>query len=134
MPVVNYQTGATSTLQGIAFPFSAAAFSFPATNSGLTTVVDAVKGLLLTGLGELPMEPSVGTNLHEFVFETVSELTKAQLSSEVRRLIQTWEPRMTILSVTTSEEGDIQYGSRLAVHIEYELNNEAGEIDVQLGT
>ena len=115
--------GNTSTLQGIAFPFSVSPFSVPATNEGLSTVVDAVKSLLFTGLGEIPMEPGTGTNLHSFVFQSLNSLTEAQIASEVRRVINENEPRMEDLSVTATASDVVGNRSGLVVHIEYALSD-----------
>lgn len=133
--MASFSTGNYSTLKGVAFPFGGDDFSLPAKNEGLSTVVDAVKSLLFTGVGELPMEPAIGTNLHSFVFETMNSLTLAQISAEVRRVVSKWEPRMNILSVTATEDADIGIRSGIVVHIEYAMSgSETGHIDLPIGT
>lgn len=131
--MASFSKTSSGNLHGIAFPFSLGEFSVPKTASGLTAVVSAVKSLLLTGTGELPMESDVGTNLHSFVFSSVTSLNLARLSSEVRRVVGKWEPRMKILSVTTTNTDDIGLKSGVIVHIEYELDGEVGDLPIPTG-
>ncbi len=123
--------GGISTLKGIAFPFQIGTQSFPRSNEGLTTVVDAVKSLLMTGLGEIPMNPTVGTRVYDFIFDTVTPLARARVAQEIRTTIEENEPRMRVLSVVVSTEGDDLGGYQTIIRIEYELNGVSGSIDIK---
>jgi len=122
-------SGPISSLKGIAFPFRPGSISVPAMNATAGTVVDAVRSLLSTGLGEVPLAPYLGTNLYSYVFENVTPLARARVAQEVRRIIETGEPRMSVLSVDTTREGDDAGGWRIGLRIEYELNGDLGAIE-----
>ena len=122
----------SSRTRGISFPFRRGNFSLPAANSGAQTVIESVRSILLTGLGEVPLAPALGTQIHSFVFGNLTPIQGARVSQAVRSLISQKEPRMQVLSVTTEEAGDLSSGYRLVVNITYKIADEEGEIEIPL--
>lgn len=65
-----------------------------------------VKLILLTVPGERIMMPNFGCNLRRFLFNQLTAGTDEDISSEIRRSISTWEPRVEIQNL------QIERGSR----------------------
>jgi phage baseplate assembly protein W len=122
----------TSGTRGIGFPFRFGNTSLPATNSGTATVVDAVRSLLLIGLNEVPFSPDLGTSIHGFVFENVSEIQKVRVAQAVRSIIASKEPRMQVLSVSVEQQGSQQSGISVIVNITYKIADEIGDFSIPL--
>ena len=124
--------GAVSAIRGIAFPFQKGELSVPAQNARLTTVVDAVKSLLLIGVYEVPLAPMLGTAIYSYIFENMTPLTMARVASEVRRIITENEPRMRVISVVPSQQGNDVGGYRIVLQIQYELNGVSDSMEIVL--
>lgn len=116
--------------RGVSFPFRRGTFAFPEQNSGPQTVIDSVRSLLLTGQGEVPMAPSLGTNIHSFVFTNLTPLQQARIAQSIRTTIAQKEPRMDILSVEVVPAGDESSGYRAEVNIVYKVADEVGETSI----
>lgn len=123
----------TTKIRGISFPFRRGNFEFPAANIGAETVVDAVKSLLLIGPSEVPFAPNLGTGIHSFVFENISEIQKVRLSQAIRNLIARYEPRMEVQAVTVSTEGTAQAGYAYVVNVVYTIADVEGDFNIPLG-
>jgi phage baseplate assembly protein W len=122
----------SSKTRGISFPFRKGQLSLPEANSGAQTVIDSVRSLLLTGVGEVPLAPSLGTQIHSFVFGNITPIQGARISQSIRSIISEKEPRMQVLSVTTEDNGDLSSGYRLVVNVTYRIADEEGEMEIPL--
>jgi len=123
----------TTKIRGISFPFRRGNFEFPAANTGAETVVDAVKSLLLIGPSEVPFAPNLGTNIHSFIFESLSPIQQARIGQAIRNLIAQNEPRMVVQSVQVMQEGSDASGYAYAVRVVYTIADVEGNFDVPLG-
>jgi phage baseplate assembly protein W len=119
--------------RGISFPFRRGSFSLPARNAGAETIVDAVRALLLTGQNEIPFAPNLGTNIHSFVFENMSEIQKVRIAQAIRTIISNQEPRMRVVSVSVQEAGNANGGYRFVVNVVYQIADQRGDFDLPLG-
>lgn len=123
----------TSKIRGISFPFRKGEFQFPAASVGAETVVDAVKSLILIGPFEVPFAPNLGTNIHSFIFESLSPIQQARIGQAIRNLIAQNEPRMAVQSVQVMQEGSDTSGYAYAVRVVYTIADVEGNFDVPLG-
>lgn len=62
----------------------------------------AIRLILATAPGERPMRPEFGCGIHNFVFAPANATTAGRLSSEVKRSLARWEPRIDVQSVDVS--------------------------------
>ena len=120
----------SSKTRGISFPFRRGSFSLPAQNEGAETVVDAVRSLLLIGPNEVPFAPDLGTNIHSFIFENITEIQKVRIAQAIRNIVSQKEPRMQILAVTVEEGGGKSEGYRFVVNISYKIADERGDLNL----
>ena len=75
-----------------------------------------LKSLLLTNIGERPMQPEFGSRLLEVVFEFKDD---ALIEEVINEAVDRWLPYITINSVTTVAEPSNQ--SRLNVSIDFSV-------------
>jgi uncharacterized protein len=73
--------------------------------------------ILGTAPGERVMRPKFGCGAHDHVFGTRDTATAALISLAVREALLDWEPRIEVLDVTTTLEGD----AALLVHVGYRV-------------
>ena len=66
----------------------------------------AIVIILSTNPGERVMRPDFGAGLDRFVFEPVNAATIAQLRTRVRDALVAWEPRIDVLEVDVTPQGD----------------------------
>ena len=75
----------------------------PNTNDvGIKKNNDAVKqsvlNILRTNHGERPFNYNFGANLRAYLFENMTSITAAQMSTSVNTALQNWEPRIEVLN------------------------------------
>jgi phage baseplate assembly protein W len=59
----------------------------------------AMRLILSTYPGERPMRPEFGSRLRDFVFQSATLDNAAEVSREVTRSLQRWEPRVDVTTV-----------------------------------
>jgi phage baseplate assembly protein W len=104
---------------GVGFPFRGDGRGQIATASGEQDVEQAIRIILSTAPGDRPMRPEFGCAIHEFVFDNADEATLGHMERAIRRALDRWEPRITVMSVTFDEAEQEQ--GMLLVDIGYEL-------------
>lgn len=116
-------------LKGIDFPFRKGDRQFPKVATGIDAVIARVKSLLTTGLGEVPMMPEQGSDVHKYIFENMTPLMRSYLSNEIRTQINTYVPQLKVTTVRTISEDN-----KVFVEVNYVLDGVAGELKVDFGT
>ena len=82
-------------------------------------VIRSIRNLLLTNYYERPFNPELGSNLNALLFELVSPLTATSLEREISTMIENYEPRATLNSITVSPQPDKNaYNVSLSFYIE----------------
>lgn len=112
------------TIRGIAFPFQKGTSSFPLKRTDADVVADNIRRILETRKGERPMRPDTGSNVWDFVFESVGAVLSARIDHEVRKALQEGEPRATILSVKTQDQRRPDGARSLLVIIDWVFKRE----------
>jgi hypothetical protein len=71
-------------------------------------VISSVRNLLLTNFYERPFQPDIGSNLDGLLFQPATNLTAHMLESEIKNVINNYEPRVTVdvLEVTLSADNN----------------------------
>ena len=105
--------------RGSAFPNSkltykdiSADFDANAITGDIDPVKDAISvkrgitNILLTSMFERLMQPELGSNLKDVLFEPIDEITTARIEREVRSAIDAWEKRAEVLNVFVDPDED----------------------------
>jgi phage baseplate assembly protein W len=90
------------TILGIAFPFGKSAFSLPARAEDDDVIAHNIMRTMLTRRGSRVMRPSTGSNIYDFVFESVGPVLAARIDDEVRAALGDGEPRSQVLAVNVN--------------------------------
>lgn len=80
---------------GLGYPLDHAAGRF-AVVRGIAKLEQGMRLILLTYPGERVMRPEFGCRLRDFLFESLTPGTEVQLADEVRRALETCEPRIVV--------------------------------------
>jgi len=89
----------------------------------------ALINLFLYKKGEKPFEPTFGSAIPEYLFEVFDFATAALISDEVTRLIQTFEPRVTLQDLEVVPDFDT---NEYEIAIAYTIPNNAQRFDITL--
>ena len=61
-----------------------------------SAIARSVRNLVLTGQGERPFQPVLGTGVSRLLFDNMDKLTASAIRSELRTTIENYEPRVEI--------------------------------------
>ena len=70
------------------------------------SVKRGITNILLTSMFERLMQPELGSNLKDVLFEPIDEITTARIEREVRSAIDAWEKRAEVINVFVDPDED----------------------------
>lgn len=70
------------------------------------SIKQAIINLLLTNKGERFFEPRIGSSLPSLLFEPLDFATASLVNTEIENTLRSYEPRIRILSLTTTPNYD----------------------------
>ena len=70
------------------------------------SVIQSVLNILRTNYGERPFNYNFGANLRAYLFENMTNITAAQMSTSVNTALQNWEPRIEVLNTNIQAKAD----------------------------
>lgn len=86
--------------RGVHFPFTKRSDGIPSADIPPNIFISNIKQALLTTQAERVMRPAFGSVLKGLVFNPIpSPFFEEAIRTEVRRVIQQWEPRVSILDI-----------------------------------
>jgi uncharacterized protein len=89
-------------------------------SSGPERIQDAIWIVLSTSLGERLMLPDFGAGIHDYVFQSNSDVVRTQLRSAVSEALLKWEPRIDLLDVIVQEGTQ---PSQVLISIDYRIRS-----------
>jgi phage baseplate assembly protein W len=104
--------------KGWKFPIKVNAKGGLSYSEGPERIQDAIWIVLSTSLGERLMRPDFGAGVHEYVFQSNSDVMRTLLKSAVNEALLKWEPRIELTNVSV-QEGD--QPSQVRVSIDYRI-------------
>ena len=81
-----------------------------------SAIARSVRNLVLTGQGERPFQPVLGTGVSRLLFDNMDKLTASAIRSELRTTIENYEPRVEINEIIV--EPDFE-GNAMHVTLQY---------------
>ena len=125
---IEYQAPSTKNEEitiAFKFPFQPGSVGFPLIADPSKVIFYRIASLLTTARGEKVMNPDYGVNLHGYVFENITAITIARISSDVTRAIARWIPEVVVRSVVPHIEGDNdRMQTTLVFDIEFSVANQ----------
>jgi phage baseplate assembly protein W len=67
-------------------------------------VIRSLVNLLLTNFYERPFQPNLGSNMSSFLFEPMTPITTTAMQTEIRNVIENYEPRVEINTLTITPD------------------------------
>lgn len=64
-----------------------------------SAIARSIRNLVLTSKGERFFNPNLGSNVSKLLFENLDELTLPIFADEIRLVIETYEPRVEVISI-----------------------------------
>lgn len=83
-------------------------------------IKQSVKNLVLTHFYEVPFHPEVGSQIFHALFENFSPMTKLTAERAISDVINNFEPRVTLNSVTVDDKPE---SNALVISIKYTIIN-----------
>ena len=92
-------------------------------------VIRSVVNLLLTNFYERPFQPNLGSNIDALLFEPITNLTASMLETEIRNVMNNYEPRATIQTLTVTPD---EVHNLMSVYMEVFIGNNTTPTAVNL--
>ena len=70
------------------------------------SVIQSVLNILRTNHGERPFNYNFGANLRAYLFENMTSITAANMSTSINIALQNWEPRIEVLNTNIQAKAD----------------------------
>jgi len=70
------------------------------------SISQSVLNILRTNHGERPFNYEFGANLSQYLFENMSNITAAQMSTSINSALQNYEPRIEVLNTNIQARAD----------------------------
>ena len=106
--------------QGWKFPIMVNAKGQLDYSFGPERIQDAIWIVLSTSIGERLMLPDFGAGIHDYVFQSNSDVVRTQLRSAISEALLNWEPRIDLLDVIVQEGTQ---ASQVLISIDYRIRS-----------
>lgn len=100
-------------LKGFPFPVTKNPLGFFYSQIGAKNIKSDLIQLILTNPGDRVMLSQFGTPLRKFFYEPNTETTRNEISIAITDAIATWEPRITVKSITVTNLSETNGGITL---------------------
>lgn len=114
--------------RGWAYPLTVKPNGSVATTEGVARLEQAMYIILLTYLGERPMRPLFGSRLRDFIFHGVSQTSSVLIAQEVKRAIESCEPRVVVDSVEALPMDGAYGGFDIDIRYTVKATNDEGNL------
>jgi len=98
-------------LKGFPFPVTKNPLGFFYSQIGAKNIKSDLIQLILTNPGDRVMLSQFGTPLRKFFYEPNTETTRNEISIAITDAIATWEPRITVKSITVTNLSETNGGA-----------------------
>jgi phage baseplate assembly protein W len=92
-------------------------------------VLRSVRNLIFTNFYERPFQPKLGSNVNKLLFEQVDDITSNLLSTEIRNVIQNFEPRVSVNTIQVTPNPD---NNAYTVSVSFFIGNNTSPTAVNL--
>ena len=130
MPILDRRTNQlvedqdTRVSVGIDFPFGRQPNQdgyFKTTKTTVESVKNNIRLLLQTELGERAMQPFLGMNLRQFIFEQITEDVKIQIENNIVDVFETWLPFVELKDIQISSDSVTKNSNKININIVFSI-------------
>ncbi len=72
----------------------------------IEVIIQSIFVILVTPKGSRPWQPEFGSNLLDYLYDLNTPDTNDNIKSEVRSALDRWEPRINIIDIVVTSEGN----------------------------
>ena len=130
MPILDRRTNQlvedqdTRVSVGIDFPFGRQPNQdvyFKTTKTTVESVKNNIRLLLQTEQGERTMQPFLGMNLRQFIFEQITEDVKIQIENNIVDVFETWLPFVELKDIQISSDSVTEDRNKISINIVFSI-------------
>ena len=130
MPILDRRTNQliedqdTHVSVGIDFPFGRQPNQdgyFKTTKTTVESVKNNIRLLLQTEIGERAMQPFLGMNLRQFIFEQITEDVKIQIENNIVDVFETWLPFVELKDIQISSNSVTEDRNKISINIVFSI-------------
>mgnify|MGYP003143449558 CR=1 FL=1 len=119
---------------GMSLPFSRGDDTdgwFATTSTTIEAIKNNITNLLNTNTGERLMQPNLGTDLRDILFEQIDESTMILIQDTILDALQIWLPFVDVrdIQIETNDDSKTIDNNRIRVKIIFNLNKDPNTID-----
>lgn len=92
-------------------------------------VIQSVKNLILTDVGEKPFQPDIGGNIRGLLFEPATPFTLKLIEERVQETIENYEPRVDLQSTDAIVDED---RNRIEVTLRFKIVSNPGTVETKI--
>ncbi len=85
----------------------------------IDAVKNSVKNLLMTNQFDKPFHPEIGSNVTQYLFEPIDQITAVSISAEIKRVLEIFEKRVNLTRIQVIPNID---ANRYEVTIGFNVN------------
>ncbi len=89
-------------------------------SKGPDRIQDAIWIILATSLGERVMREDFGAGSNDYVFQSNSDLVRAQLGAAVSAALTKWEPRIKLVNISVQTGSE---PSQVLIVVDYQISS-----------
>jgi phage baseplate assembly protein W len=97
--------------------------------TGNAAIIGALRNLILTNYYEKPFSPTYGARIRGLLFENVSFIIANAMETEIRSVVENFEPRVQITTVRVQADPE---NHRYAVSIIFYIDNTESPITINM--
>ena len=102
--------------RGFAFPMRVNATGGIAMVTEHQELVESMRLILGTAIGERPMRPDFGCRIHDRIFDSINAATFAQVEMDVRDAVDRWDARVIVEEIKVAAHPDIEGALTIEIH------------------
>jgi phage baseplate assembly protein W len=101
---------------------------FSQSTSVFQQVKSNFKNLILTRKGERLMQPTLGTDIHNLLFDQITEDTLDNLKVSINSAVEQWMPFLEVINVSVESPSDNDY-NKVYINVNYRFRSNPNVTD-----
>lgn len=82
---------------------------------GKDAIIRSVRNIIFTNYYERPFRSDIGSNIRSILFDNITPTSILMLQDEIRRVLETYEPRIEIQEIVAIEDYRNEHGFEITI-------------------
>ena len=101
---------------------------FSSTKTTIDSIKNNIRSLLLTNVGERLMQPTLGLNLKQYLFEPVTQDLKDTMSAEISDKFNFWLPFVNIKNLEINMDQNADNLNTLKINLKFSISKDPNSL------